>query len=241
MPVLRWDNAVSREMFRFKGDNDGSRTNNDSLDSLNTNYQLTISPLPKIKAKNRGLISIVSADTHIALNTVKGSSGARPVTGSALDYNSSVDSIGDPRIKREPSLDEEMKVKIKETEEEIRDGETEKWLLCRKRYPEFRWTVKQKRALRKWFEHLDEDGSGEVDVDELADPLLSTGIANTISEVKALISTVDKDGSGEIGFKEFLKVMQPKKEPGSATKFKRDGDSATGGDLGGNNPIAQVS
>ncbi|GMH58561.1 hypothetical protein TrST_g7200 [Triparma strigata] len=243
IPTLRWDNAVSREMFKFRDDEGpGSIKANDSLDSLNANYRLTISPLPKVKKKGSGLISIVSADTHIALNSVKGPN--RPTTQSALDYNSSVDTRGDPRIRRDVELDEETKKQLKATEDEIRDGETEKWLLTRKRYPEFRWTVKQKRALRKWFDHLDDDRSGEVDVDELADPLLSTGIAGTISEVKALIRTVDKDGSGEIGFEEFLKVMQPKKEPGAGTTFKTEVSSSSkgggGGGLGDNNPIAQL-
>lgn len=70
----------------------------------------------------------------------------------------------------------------------------------------------------------------EVDVDELADPLLSTGIASTIKEVKDLIKVVDKDDSGEIGFEEFLKVMQP----------KGNGKRGMGHGLGDSNPIAQL-
>ena len=108
--------------------------------------------------------------------------------------------------------------------------------------------MKQKRALRTWFDHLDDDRSGEVDVDELADPLLSTGIASTLQEVKDLIRTVDKDDSGEIGFDEFLKVMQPK--PTKLTtlettpiKKKGGGKKGTPAPIGGgtaNNPIAQL-
>ena len=56
---------------------------------------------------------------------------------------------------------------------------------------------------------LDDDNSGEVDVQELADPLLSTGIAKTMIEVVDLIREVDRDDTGEIGFEEFLQIMKP--------------------------------
>ncbi|GMI39185.1 hypothetical protein TrCOL_g10445 [Triparma columacea] len=226
IPTLRWDNSVSRTMFAFR--DSSSHETNDTSDSLNGNYRLTISPLPKLKHKGNGLVSIVSADTHIALN--KDSVNGRPVTQSSFDYSSSVDTRGDPRrALLRIGVDDEKKKLIKETEDEIRDADTEKYLLKRKAFPEFRWTVKQKRALRKWFDHLDEDKSGEIDVDELADPLLSTGIASTIKEVQELIRVVDKDESGEIGFEEFLKVMQPKGK-------QRGGGHA----LGETNPIAQL-
>ncbi|GMH46485.1 hypothetical protein TrRE_jg305, partial [Triparma retinervis] len=227
IPTLRWDNSVSRTMFSFR--DSSSHETNDTSDALNSNYRLTISPLPKLKHKNKGLVSIVSADTHIALNKETNGNG-RPVTQSSFDYSSSIDTRGDPRrALLRIGVDEEKKKLIKETEDEIRDADTEKYLLKRKAFPEFRWTVKQKRALRKWFDHLDEDKSGEVDVDELADPLLSTGIASTIKEVQELIRVVDKDDSGEIGFEEFLKVMQPKGK-------QRGGGQA----LGETNPIAQL-
>jgi len=54
-----------------------------------------------------------------------------------------------------------------------------------------------------------QDGSGEISTDELEDPLLSTGIAKTVADVEALVEEVDKDGSREIGFAEFLSVLQP--------------------------------
>ncbi len=241
IPTLRWDNTVSREMFAMRGDGDHSGENydNDSIDSLNSNYRVTITPLPKIHAGNKGLVSIVSADTHLALNKVKHSRDGRPVTQSALAYNSAVDSHGDRRRIRRKPLDLEAKERTKHTEAEIRDADVEKWLLARNKFPEVRWTVKQKRALRKWFDHLDDDKSGEVDVDELADPLLSTGIAKTLTEVKELIRRVDKDDSGEIGFEEFLKVMQPKPKNLSASAPTRLKKKMAGG-LSDNNPIAQL-
>lgn len=55
------------------------------------------------------------------------------------------------------------------------------------------------RELKAWFDTLDRDGSGEIDIDELEDPLTSLGIAFSRQEVEELVATVDEDGSGEIG------------------------------------------
>jgi hypothetical protein len=90
---------------------------------------------------------------------------------------------------------------------EIQDAQTEKWLEKTGRFPKKRWKISQKRALKKWFERLDKDGSGEIDADELADPLLSTGLARTMSEVTDLVKAFDDNDSSGIDFQEFLSVM----------------------------------
>eukprot|EP00618_Florenciella_parvula_P000961 CAMPEP_0119484414 /NCGR_PEP_ID=MMETSP1344-20130328/11438_1 /TAXON_ID=236787 /ORGANISM="Florenciella parvula, Strain CCMP2471" /LENGTH=553 /DNA_ID=CAMNT_0007518993 /DNA_START=217 /DNA_END=1879 /DNA_ORIENTATION=+ len=71
------------------------------------------------------------------------------------------------------------------------------------------FTVAQKRNLKLWFDSMDKDGGGEISVEELEDPLLSTGIAKSTAEVEQLIAAVDKDGTREIGFDEFLHVLRP--------------------------------
>ena len=71
------------------------------------------------------------------------------------------------------------------------------------------FTVAQKRNLKLWFDSMDKDGGGEISVEELEDPLLSTGIAKSTAEVEQLIAAVDKDGTREIGFEEFLHVLRP--------------------------------
>ncbi|KAJ0404843.1 hypothetical protein P43SY_007925 [Pythium insidiosum] len=72
--------------------------------------------------------------------------------------------------------------------------------------------LREKMALlRRWFESLDADGSGAVGVNELEDPLVSVGLARTRDEVQHLIDDVDKDGSGEVTFDEFLTLMSPTK------------------------------
>jgi centrin-1 len=44
--------------------------------------------------------------------------------------------------------------------------------------------------MRNWFEFLDADGSGEIGVDELQDPLVSVGLANCRDDVVNLIQSV---------------------------------------------------
>lgn len=65
--------------------------------------------------------------------------------------------------------------------------------------------------MRRWFESLDADGSGEVGLDELEDPLVSVGLARSRDDVQKLIDEVDKDGRGEVTFDQFLHLMYPKK------------------------------
>ena len=91
---------------------------------------------------------------------------------------------------------------------EIQEAQVEKWLESTGRFPKKRWKIEQKRTLKAWFERLDKDGSGEIDVDELADPLLSTGLAKTMSQVSNLVRQIDGDKSSGIDFEEFLVVMK---------------------------------
>jgi centrin-1 len=51
------------------------------------------------------------------------------------------------------------------------------------------------------------DAIGSIGVDELVEPLISLGIADSIEEVKKIIDSVDDDGSGKIEFTEFLKII----------------------------------
>jgi len=110
---------------------------------------------------------------------------------------------------------------LKKFENEIRDLDIEHWLRLTGRFPEFRWQIREKRALKDWFNRLDRDGSGEIDVEELTDPLLSSGLAKTISEVKQLVNRADHDKSGAIGFNEFLCIMRTKQTKQSKNDKQR--------------------
>ncbi len=97
---------------------------------------------------------------------------------------------------------------MRKQKEEIRDAKLEKWLQGTGRFPKSRWRIKEKRSLKEWFDRLDQDGSGDIDVEELADPLLSSGITKSVAEVKSLVGSFDDDNSGGIGFQEFLSIMK---------------------------------
>ena len=49
----------------------------------------------------------------------------------------------------------------------------------------FEFTREQKRELKRWFNFLDADGSGEINIEELEDPLLSTGVLRLAVALRA--------------------------------------------------------
>jgi Ca2+-binding EF-hand superfamily protein len=67
---------------------------------------------------------------------------------------------------------------------------------------------RQIRKLRECFDSLDGDGSGAIGVEELEDPLIGLGFAETRQEVQDMIDSVDTDRSGSIEFSEFLTIIK---------------------------------
>ena len=61
--------------------------------------------------------------------------------------------------------------------------------------------------MKMYFNSLDKKSIGSIGIDELEQLLLSVGLAETREEIKALIDSVDKDGSGKIEFGEFLSMI----------------------------------
>lgn len=68
-------------------------------------------------------------------------------------------------------------------------------------------TLSQRGGLKEWFASVDADNSGSVSLLELADPLLTTGVAESIEECVEIFKVIDEDGSGEIDFDEFLELV----------------------------------
>ena len=62
--------------------------------------------------------------------------------------------------------------------------------------------------MRKYFLSLDNDGSKSIGAEELVDPLIALGLAESMEQVVEMVKVVDTDGSGEIEFSEFLALLK---------------------------------
>lgn len=95
--------------------------------------------------------------------------------------------------------------------EDLRVGELEHWGHKRNMKVAQNYSNLEKRTLRRWFEELDYDGSGEVNVEELQDPMLSSGILKTREQVVRILANVDKNNTQGIDFQEFLLALTANK------------------------------
>lgn len=86
-----------------------------------------------------------------------------------------------------------------------------RWLNKHGKHSQLKEFREKMMLMRRWFESLDADGSGEVGLNELEDPLVSVGLARSRDDVQKLIDEVDREGKGEVTFDEFLHLMYPKK------------------------------
>ena len=112
---------------------------------------------------------------------------------------------------RESSIDHPQLDSVHEKMEDLRQEECEKWCHSRGHQINEKYTNLEKRMLRKWFKELDYDGSGEVNVEELQDPMLSSGILKTREQVVRVLANVDKNGTMGIDFEEFLVALSANK------------------------------
>lgn len=83
------------------------------------------------------------------------------------------------------------------------------WLESRACRTAFRFDGSQRRALRRFFNMMDIDGGGTIDVSELESPLLSTGLVTNHRELQELMDRIDKTGKGEINFWDFISAFKP--------------------------------
>lgn len=78
--------------------------------------------------------------------------------------------------------------------------------------------------MKECFNSLDDDGSGDIGIDELKEPLIGLGFATSLDEVQKMVEEVDDDGSGCIEFPEFLNILSnsggdPNGSAAEMTKF----------------------
>ena len=90
--------------------------------------------------------------------------------------------------------------------------------------PAYRFSRDTRAKLRSWFAFMDDDGSGEIEVTELEDPMLSTGLVANHRELTELFNWIDKDGSGDIDVWEFMSALLP------TAKWRGESDTRTGSD-----------
>ena len=64
------------------------------------------------------------------------------------------------------------------------------------------------KKLKDCFNCLDADGGGTIGLEELENPLIGLGFADTRDDVQKLIDIVDKDGNGDIDFDEFWSIIK---------------------------------
>lgn len=81
---------------------------------------------------------------------------------------------------------------------------------------------------------FDKDQSNNIDVQELKDAMRALGVNLTKDDLKTLMETADKDGSGAIDFQEFLCLMvtriqyqEPEKEIRKAFRMYDDDEGGT--------------
>lgn len=112
---------------------------------------------------------------------------------------------------RESSIDHPKLDSVHEKMEDLRQEACEKWCILHGKQINEKYSNLEKRMLRKWFKELDYDGSGEVNVEELQDPMLSAGILKTREQVVRVLANVDKNGTMGIDFEEFLVALSANK------------------------------
>merc|ERR1712100_827364 len=68
----------------------------------------------------------------------------------------------------------------------------------------------EKGEIKEAFDLFDTSGDGNIDIKELTIAMKALGCEPKPGEIEKMIGEVDDDGSGEIGYPEFLKMMTKK-------------------------------
>jgi len=109
---------------------------------------------------------------------------------------------------------------------------TLKWLKARGKGGKMETEMDRVRMLRDWFEALDADGSGDISVDELEEPLISIGLVGSKDDLENMISKYDSSGDGEIDFQEFVKMVMTKEDNGESNAMLKLFEAFSEGTLG---------
>ena len=69
----------------------------------------------------------------------------------------------------------------------LSEKQRRKWLCNRGKAGTLKFSDEQVDELKKCFNSLDDDGGGSIGIEELQEPLIGLGFANSIEEVEALV------------------------------------------------------
>ena len=131
----------------------------------------------------------------------------------------------------------EMEFKDKKDREEdydnaigfLREKKFRKWVCHRGKSDILDFSDEQISKLQECFGALDDDGSGSIGIDELEEPLIGLGFADTREDVIKMIMDVDDDKSGMIEFEEFLEIIKNSDGNEQTAKINRFFKSMSGG------------
>ena len=113
----------------------------------------------------------------------------------------------------------ERKEELKKLNDKIINYEMKRWQEQKGKFVEF--DIKTMNKYKKYYTEMckiNEDGLEGMGVEQLKEPFISLGLANSKDDVNELINSVDDDGSGRIEFDEFLRIIHnksKKKEKGN--------------------------
>lgn len=113
----------------------------------------------------------------------------------------------------------QRKQEIRKRGENIMKYEMKRWQEQRGKFVEF--DIKTMNKYKVYYDEMcqiNPDGEDGMGVEQLKEPFISLGLANSKDDVNALIDSVDDDCSGRIEFDEFLRIIHnksKKKEKGN--------------------------
>lgn len=84
------------------------------------------------------------------------------------------------------------------------DQQIDCWLLTHKLFQQPTLSDSTRLKAHELFSMLDRDNSDSIDVSELKHAMIELGIHNSDDEIRCRIHDIDRDGSGEISFNEFV-------------------------------------
>ncbi|CAG9859720.1 unnamed protein product [Phyllotreta striolata] len=76
--------------------------------------------------------------------------------------------------------------------------------------PKFDLNDEQKNDIKEAFDLFDNEGSGKIDTKDLKVAIRALGFEPKKEEIKKMIADIDKDGTGQISYEDFMQLMSVK-------------------------------